>query len=111
MVNVVDVVPITTTEDRVLADREKAVFPVPLSVTVCGLPAALSVIVSVPVRAPLPTGLKAMLKLQLPPTFRMLGKLPQVFVWTKSPVMLMAVMVTELVPLLVRDTVWGGLVV
>lgn len=44
--------------------RPKSV-PVPLNATLCGLPAALSVIVSAPVRLPADFGLKEMLNVQL----------------------------------------------
>lgn len=56
--------------------------PVPLSVTVCGLPVALSVIVSVPVLAPAAVGLKKTPMAQLAPGARVL---PQVLSEPKSP--------------------------
>ncbi len=80
-VKVADVVPMTITVDRVLAEREKTGFPVPSSLTVCGLPAASSLRVNVPVRLPVPVGVKVMLTVQLFPTLRNVGKVPQVLVW------------------------------
>jgi hypothetical protein len=54
------------TDIRVLHYGDKlTAVPVPLRLTVCGLPCALSVILSVPVRVPVATGLNATLILQL----------------------------------------------
>jgi len=52
-VKVVESVPITTIADRALAEREKSGFPVPVSETLCGLLAASSVTLRLPVRLPL----------------------------------------------------------
>ena len=54
-----------------------ATAPIPLSVTVCGLPAALSVTLSAAVRVPLAVGLNVTLMLQLVPPA---NELPQVWV-------------------------------
>lgn len=104
-VKVADVVPMTITVDRVPAEREKTGFPVPLSLTVCGLPAASSLRVSIPVRLPVPVGVKVMLTVQLFPTLRNVGRVPQVLVWEKSPVMLMPVRFTTVCPVLVSRTI------
>ena len=55
----------------------------PLSITFCGLPVALSAIESVPVRASVAVGLKVRLTVQFAFAARVL---PQVFVCEKSPV-------------------------
>ncbi len=52
--------------------------PVPVRLTLCGLPAALSVIDSVPVRVPVAVGVKVTLMVQLAPAAT---EAPQVFVW------------------------------
>jgi len=69
--------------------------PVPLSVTVWGLPAALSVIVSVPVRLPVAVGVKVTLIVQLEPAAT---EPAQVLVWEKSPEGLMSSGVRTPVP-------------
>ncbi len=64
---------------RVLLDNVTAgAIPVPLRLTLCGLPAALSVIDSVPVRVPVAVGVKVTLMVQLAPAAT---EAPQVFVW------------------------------
>ena len=55
--------------------------PVPVRLTVCGLPVALSVRVTAAVRVPLATGLKVTLIVQLAPAAT---ELPHVLVWAKS---------------------------
>jgi hypothetical protein len=110
-VKVVEVVPITATLDRVLVEREKIAFPMPVSDTPWGLPAASSLILKVPLRVPLPVGVNVMLAVQLAPTLRTLGRFPQVLVCAKSPLMLIPVRVTAILPLLVTRTTCGGLVV
>jgi hypothetical protein len=95
--------------------REKAttgVVPVPVSVTVCGLPVALSVIVSVPVRVPPAVGVKVTLIVQLAPAATVD---PQVLVSAKSllfvPVIVILVMLTGVSSVLVSVTVCAALVV
>lgn len=56
--------------------------PVPVKLTVWGLPLALSVMLRVAVRDPLAAGAKVTLIVQLPPATT---ELPHVFVWAKSP--------------------------
>ena len=52
--------------------------PVPVRLAVCGLPVALSVTVTVPVREPAAVGVKVTLIEQLPPAAT---EAPQVLVW------------------------------
>ena len=56
-------------------------MPVPVRLTVCGLPVALSVIVTAAVRAPLAAGVNVTLIVQFAPAPT---ELPQVLVWAKS---------------------------
>ena len=72
------VVPTVTLPKLTLVGLKPANVPVPLSATVCGLPGALSLNDSVPVRSPLIVGLKAMSTVQLAPGTRVL---PQWFVF------------------------------
>ena len=106
------VVPTATEPKSKLVGESFAVVPIPLSVTFCGLPVALSVTDSVPVRFPICVGLKVTLTVQLAPAA---SELPQVWVCAKSPalvpVIAMEVIVNLVVPTLVRVTVFAGLVV
>lgn len=94
---------------RVVLERLTTV-PVPVSETVCGLPAALSVIETEAVRMPFAVGLKVTLMLQLAPAATLV---PQVFVCEKSvelvPVTPMLVIVRVALPVLVRVTFCAGL--
>jgi hypothetical protein len=56
IVKVTEVVPITTFVDRALVDSEKTALPIPERDTVCTPPAASSVMVRLPLRAPLDVG-------------------------------------------------------
>src|SRR5258708_10052931 len=84
--------------------------PVPLRETVCGLPGALSVTDSVPLRFPICVGLKVTLTVQLAPAA---NELPQVWVCAKSPaavpVIAIPLIVKVIVPTLVSVTVFAGL--
>jgi len=82
--------------------------PLPASDAICGLFAALSVTVRVPLRGPPTVGVKVtvMVHVLLPATAD-----PQVFVWAKSPVAVMLGIVREVVRLLLRVTTMGALVV
>ncbi len=82
--------------------------PVPVRATVCGLPLALSVMVTAPVLTPPPAGLKATLRAQLA-----LGATlePQLLVWEESPLAEMLAMLRVALPVLVRVTIWAGLAV
>src|SRR5580700_2474573 len=72
-------------------------FPVPVRVTACGLSLALSVIVTLPVRAPFPVGLKVTRIVQALPAF----KDPlQLFVCEKSPLAAMLVRLSVAFPVL-----------
>ena len=62
------VVPICTKPKFKLGGKSFAVVVVPLRLTSCELPAALSVTLSAAVRVPLAVGLKVTLMLQLAPT-------------------------------------------
>ena len=76
-------------------------IPVPLKLTVCGLPLALSVMVRDPVLVPLAVGVKvtSMVQLALVAT-----ELPQVLVWANSPLAAMLVIASVALPVLVRVT-------
>lgn len=83
---------------RLVGERDAAgPVPVPERLTLCGLPEASSVMVSVPVSAPPSVGVKLTLIVQeaLAATL-----LPQLLVWAKSPLMAMLVMVSAAVPVL-----------
>src|SRR2546427_9096326 len=56
--------------------------PVPVRLAVWGLPLALSVMASTPVRDPVTVGLNVTLTEQFPPAATLV---PQLFVWAKSP--------------------------
>ena len=85
------------------------VTPVPLKLTLCGLPEALSVIVTLALRAPLAEGVKVTLIVQLDPAVSVLGLIGQVFVWAKSPAFVpvkpILLMVKAAVPLFLSVTV------
>lgn len=110
-VNVSVAVPIWMTLERVLAESENNAFPLPESATDCAPTAALSEMVTVPDRAPLPVGVKEMLIAHPSPTLRMPGRVPQVLVSAKSPVIVMELSVSEALPVFVRCTTSVGLVV
>ena len=84
----------------------------PDKLTVCGLPAALSLTLTAAVRAPFAVGLNLTLMVQLAPAF---SELPQVLVCKKSPelvpVIPIEMPVMEVVPTLVNVTFLAGLVV
>ena len=79
-------------------------IPVPVKLTVCGLPLALSVIDRVPPRAPLVVGVKVTLTVQFAPTARLELLAGQVLVWEKSPLAPMLLMMTGTVPVLLTVT-------
>lgn len=87
---------------------EKSV-PVPLKATVCGLPAALSVIARIADRDPEPLGVKTTLMLQLPAGA---SDDPQLLIWLKSALFAPAIVIPEIVktalPLLVSVTFWAA---
>lgn len=104
IVKVVEAVPTRMLLDKLLAESVKTPPPAPDSKTDCGLPAALSVIMSVPAADPDLVGVKVMLSTQLAPALRMLGCTPHVLVSLKSPVALMALIVIAEVPELTTST-------
>ena len=87
----------------------------PLSATVCGLPVALSVMLTLALRLPLALGVKVTLMVQEAPAASVLELLGQVLVCAKSPALVplspMLLMVRAALPLLVSVTVWAALVV
>lgn len=91
------------------------VVPVPLRVTDCGLFGALSLIVTLALRAPLAPGVKVTLIVQLLPAVNVLGLIGHVLVCAKSPALvpatLIVVIVRSAVPLLVSVTICAGLLV
>jgi hypothetical protein len=85
-----------------------AVVPVPVSETVCGLPVALSVIETAPVRDPAAVGVKVTEIVQVPADAT---EAPHVLVWLKSPLAAMLVMARAAVPVLVSVTDCAALAV
>jgi hypothetical protein len=89
--------------------------PLPDKDTVCGFPTALSLIISVPIRVLVAVGVNVMLKAQLADGARAAGRVPQVFVWAKSPLFVPTIVIPVMVkgpsPLFVSVTCWEGLVV
>jgi hypothetical protein len=85
---------------------KKKSSPVPVSVTICGLPSALSMMVTAPVLSPPAVGLNATLRVQLvlAATFG-----PQLLVWEESPLVETLAMLRVALPVLVRVTIWAGL--
>ncbi len=92
--------------DRVAFGPETT--PVPLKATDCGLPGALSAIDNVPVRVPICVGLNVTLIVQLA---RGATLEPQLWVWLKSRLAVMLVMLSVVLPKLVSVTDFPGLVV
>lgn len=93
------------------AVREKSA-PMPVSASVCGLPAALSAMLRLAVRLPEPVGMKVTLIVQELPA-EMLEV--QVFDWEKSvvfvPVIVMPVTLRASLPVFLSVTVCGALAV
>ena len=86
--------------------------PVPVRLTDCGLPLALSAMVIAPLRVPVAVGVKVTMIVQLPPAAT---ELPQVLFWAKSPPFVPVTAIELIVncapPMLVKVTAWGLLVV
>ena len=82
--------------------------PVPVRLTVCGLPVALSVTVIVPGWLPAAVGVKVTLMEQLAPAAT---EAPQVLVWAYGALATMVVIFSAAVPPLVSVTVCAALVV
>ena len=89
---------------------EVAVVPVPVSDTTCGLPVALSLTVSEPVRVPVVVGLNLMLIVQLPLTAKELPQVPRP-PQVKSPTMVSAPKLMVELPVLVKVTNCAELIV
>jgi hypothetical protein len=106
------VVPIATVAKLRLVGESFAVVPIPLRLTFCGLPAALSEMLSAAVRVPEAVGLKVTLMLQLAPAAK---EVPHVWVWAKSaaliPTIAMALMVRVAVPVFLSATIFALLLV
>src|SRR5438132_1358562 len=90
-------------------------LPVPLRVTECGLPLALSVIVTLALRVPVVVGANVTLMVQEAPAAKVFGLIGHVFVWAKSlalvPPRPIVLMVRAAVPLFLSVTVCAALVV
>src|SRR5579862_3303457 len=107
------VVPVVTEPKLRLAGVSSAVVPVPVSGTSCGLPLAPSVTLRLALRAPVVAGLNSRLMVQLAAAA---SELPHVVVVlgksaASVPVTAMVVMVSALVPTLLRVTFFTALVV
>jgi hypothetical protein len=85
-----------------------AVEPIPVRLTDCGLPEALSVMLRVPVRLPDAVGVNVTLMVQFAPAAT---ELPQVLVWAKSPLAETPVRFSEALPVFASVTVCAALVV
>ena len=87
--------------------------PVPLKLTTCGLPLALSVSVRLPERPPVAVGVKVTLITQLPlaATGVLVLQVVPLAATAKSPVAAMLVKLKDAVPLLVTVTALAALVV
>lgn len=88
------------TVDLTFAESEKTALPVPDRATACGLLVASSFTVNAPVRVPLVVGVNVTLTLHAAPTLRTVGRVPQVFVSAKSPVTLILLIFTAVLPVL-----------
>src|SRR5690348_13983101 len=82
--------------------------PTPLRAMLCGLPGALSVMLTLAVRVPLATGVKVTLRAHLAPAASVLGLIGQVVVSAKSPALMpvsaILSIVSAAVPVLVSLT-------
>ena len=88
-------------------------MPVPERLTVCGEPEALSVMLTLPVRAPAAVGVKVTLMEHAANAVPVLpgSPVPQLFVSAKSPLAAMLVMLNAPFPGLESVTDWAALVV
>ena len=82
--------------------------PVPVRGRMCGLPVALSVMVTEPVRVPVAVGAQVTPMVQLPPAAT---ELPQLLLSPKSPLAPTLLIVKAVLPVLVRVEVRAVLVV
>jgi hypothetical protein len=81
--------------------------PLPARLIVCGLPTALSAMVTEPYRLPGAVGVKVTVIAHAAPAATLA---PQVLVWAKSPLAVMPVMVKAATPVFVKVAVRGALV-
>src|SRR5437588_623000 len=85
------------------------VVPLPLTRPACGLPLALSVMLTLALRVPVAVGVKVTLMVQEAPAATVLGLMGQVLVWAKSPALVpvkpIVLMVRAALPLFLRVTV------
>jgi len=104
------VVPTTCAANvKLVVDRlTMGTVPVPFRLTMCGLPAASSVIVTAPVRIPVAVGVNLTLILQLDPA---VSDEPHVVVSEKSPLTAMLVIFSAAVPVFFNVTLCDALVV
>ena len=102
---VAESVPLRTVAEVFAEDNEKGTAPVPESETTCGLPEALSVIVTAPRRTSVVVGVKVTVRVQLAPAASVEGDTGQSLDWAKSPLATMFEMVKAAPPLLVSVTV------
>ena len=79
--------------------------PIPARLTSCGLPEALSATRTEPCRSPVTDGVKVTLIWQLEFAAKVLGLMGQVFVWPKSPVVEILLMVKAPLPVFCTVTV------
>src|SRR5712664_2660950 len=85
-----------------------AVEPIPVRLTDCGLPEALSVMLRLPVRVPDAVGVNETLMVELAPAAT---ELPQGLVWAKSPLAETLVRFSEALPVFESVTACAALVV
>src|SRR6516225_2557195 len=104
------VVPTSTGAKYRLVGESLAVVPTPARLTFCGLPAALSVTLSIATRVPNAVGVKVTRMLQLAYGANELTQLLCAKSATSAPVIAMPVTVKGVVPTLVSVTNWAGLV-
>ena len=95
LVRVLESVPLLLKPKLRLAGLNPTTVPAPLRLTVCGLPGALSVIESVPLKLPIAFGVKVTWIVQLAPEARFL---PQVCVCLKPSLVMIPVRLSGWVP-------------
>lgn len=86
-------------------------IPLPERLTVCGLPVASLVTMTLPDSEPSVVGVKVTWIVQVAPTAKLAGLTGQLLLCAKSPVMAIPLIVTAILPLLVSVTACGALVV
>jgi hypothetical protein len=91
----------TVPNERLVGETVTALVPVPLRLTVCGVPAPLSLTVRVPALVPPTVGVKLTEIEQLFPAARLA---PQLLLSAKSPVVEMLTMLSTAFPVLLSLT-------